>query len=126
VQGQREDYKAPETATGNRTATPSLQSPQSVQVVPRAVIDDQNALNLAEALRNVSGVQSDFGFNGAAMPLTLLRGFTSVSMSAMGSMSGASTYYVDGTKVQGVPINMANVQSVEVVKGPASVLYGRA
>ena len=41
-------------------------------------------------------------------------------------MSGSSTYYLDGTKVMGVPVNMANVQSVEVIKGPASVLYGRA
>jgi len=126
VQGQREDYKAPETATGNRTATPNLQSPQSVQVVPRAVIEDQNALQLSDALRNVSGVQFDFGFNGSAMPLTILRGFPSVSMTAMGAMSGGSTYYIDGSKVAGVPVNMANVQSVEVVKGPASVLYGRA
>ncbi|MFG6414321.1 TonB-dependent siderophore receptor [Roseateles sp. DC23W] len=126
VQGQREDYKATDTATGNRTATPNLQSPQSVQIVPRAVIEDQNALQLGDALRNVSGVQFDFGFNGSAMPLTILRGFPSVSMTAMGSMSGSSTYYIDGSKVTGVPINMANVLSVEVVKGPASVLYGRA
>jgi iron complex outermembrane receptor protein len=126
VQGQREDYKAPDTATGNRTATPNLHSPQSVQVVPRAVIEDQNALQLGDALRNVSGVQFDFGFNGSAMPLTILRGFPSVSMTAMGPMSGSSTYYIDGSKVTGVPINMANVLSVEVVKGPASVLYGRA
>jgi iron complex outermembrane recepter protein len=58
VVGQKDDYRAPDTATGNRTATPSLQSPQSAQVVTRAVIDDQNALNLAEALRNVSGVHA--------------------------------------------------------------------
>lgn len=107
VQGQRDDYKAPETATGNRTATPSLQSAQSVQVVTRAVLEDQSALQLSDALRNVSGVQSDFGFNGSAMPLTILRGFPSVSMTAMGPMSGSSTYYIDGSKVTGVPINMA-------------------
>jgi iron complex outermembrane receptor protein len=120
------DYSAPASSTATRTATPSLQNPQSTQVVPRAVIEDQNALNLAEAVRNVSGVQFDFGFNGSAMPLLILRGFPSVSMTAQGAMSGSSTYYLDGTKVSGVPINMANVQSVEVVKGPASVLYGRA
>ncbi len=126
VVGQPHDYRAPPNSTATRTATPSLQNPQSTQVVPRAVIEDQNALNLAEALRNVSGVQFDFGFNGSAMPLVILRGFPSTSMTAQGAMSGSSTYYIDGTKVTGVPINMANVQSVEVVKGPASVLYGRA
>ena len=120
------DYSAPASSTATRTNTPSLQNPQSTQVVPRAVIEDQNALNLAEAVRNVAGVQFDFGFNGSAMPLLILRGFPSVSMTALGAMSGSSTYYLDGTKVAGVPINMANVQSVEVVKGPSSVLYGRA
>lgn len=126
VVGKPDEYRAPPSSTASRTETPALQNPQSTQVVPRAVIDDQNALNLADALRNVAGVQFDFGFNGAAMPLVILRGFPSTSMTAMGPMSGSSTYYVDGSKVTGVPINMANVQSVEVVKGPSSVLYGRA
>ncbi len=126
VTGERDDYRAPDSSTATRTDTPALQTPQSIQVVPQAVIQDQNALTLTEALRNVSGVQLDFGFNGAMQPLTILRGFPSVSMTAMGPMSGASTYYLDGSKVAGVPINMANVQSVEVVKGPSGVLYGRA
>lgn len=53
VQGQRDDCKAADTATGIRTATPSLQSPQSVQVVTRAVLEDQSGLQLSDALRNV-------------------------------------------------------------------------
>ena len=126
VTGKPEDYRPPPSSTATRTDTPLLQTPQSVQIVPRAVLQDQNALNLTEAVRNVAGVQFDFGFNGSAQPLIILRGFPSVSMTAQGSMSGSSTYYVDGSKISGVPINMANVQSVEVIKGPASVLYGRA
>ncbi|MDY0071640.1 MAG: TonB-dependent receptor plug domain-containing protein [Thauera sp.] len=126
VTGTTDDYGAPETQTATRTNTPSLQTPQSVQVVPRAVIEDQSALTLTEAVRNVAGVQYDFGFNGAMQPLLILRGFPTTSMTAMGPMSGISSYYLDGTKVLGVPVNMANVQSVEVIKGPASVLYGRA
>lgn len=126
VSGDRDSYSAPESATATRTDTPWIQVPQSTQVVPQAVIEDQAALTLSDALRNVSGVQFDFGFNGGMQPLVILRGFSSVSMTAMGAMSGSATYYLDGTKVQGVPVNMANVQSVEVVKGPSSVLYGRA
>lgn len=126
VTGTPDDYRPPNTSTATRTDTPSLQNSQSVQVVPRAVIEDQNALTLTDAVRNVSGVQYDFGFNGSMQPLLILRGFPNTSMTAMSSMSGSSSYYLDGSKVMGVPINMANVQSVEVVKGPASVLYGRS
>ncbi|MFN3734348.1 TonB-dependent siderophore receptor [Comamonas testosteroni] len=126
VTGTPDDYRQPNTSTATRTDTPSLQTPQSVQVVPRAVIEDQSALTLTEAVRNVSGVQYDFGFNGSMQPLLILRGFPSTSMTAMSSMTGSSSYYLDGSKVMGVPINMANVQAVEVVKGPASVLYGRS
>lgn len=126
VTGTPDDYRAHTTSTATRTDTPALQTSQSVQIVPRAVIEDQNALTLTDAVRNVSGVQYDFGFNGSMQPLLILRGFPSTSMTAMGPMSGISSYYLDGSKVMGVPINMANVQSVEVVKGPASVLYGRS
>ena len=108
-----------------KTGVPSRVAAQSYAVVPRAVLDDQKALNLADATRNVAGATTDFGFNGSSQPLLILRGFQSTSMTAMGQMSGMSSYYLNGSKVQGVPINMANVQSVQVVKGPDSVLFGR-
>ncbi len=126
VTDQKEGYKLPSSTIGNKTNTPNLEVPQSVQIVPREVIEDQGALTLTEAVRNVAGVGSDFGFNGSAQPLFVMRGFSAASMTAAGSMSGASTYYLNGVKVSGVPVNMANVESVEVVKGPSSVLYGRA
>lgn len=120
------DYTPPEVFKSGKSNAPVLLTPQSVQVVPRAVLNDQNALTLTDAVRNVAGTGSDFGFNGSAQPLLMLRGFQAVSMSALGDMSGASVFYVNGIKMQGVPVNMANVESVEVVKGPASVLYGRS
>lgn len=126
ILGQRDDYVPPPTTSATRTETPNLLVPQSVQVVPRAVLNEQRVLTLSDAVRNVSGVANDFGFNGSAQPLLILRGFSSTSMSASGSMLGSSRYYLDGVKVQGVPVNMADVQAVEVVKGPTSVLYGRA
>lgn len=119
-------YEVSPTPAATKTDTPILLTPQSVQVVPRAVLNDQKALTLTDAVRNVAGVGTDFGFNGSAQPLLILRGFQTTSMTASGSMSGMSSYYLNGVKVQGVPLNMANVESVEVVKGPASVLYGRA
>jgi iron complex outermembrane receptor protein len=126
VTASPDGYRAAESRTATRTDTPNLQTAQSVQVVPRSIIEDQNALSLTEAVRNVAGVQYDFGFNGSMQPLLILRGFPNTSMTSLGPMSGISSYYLDGTKVMGIPINMANVQAVEVVKGPASVLYGRS
>jgi iron complex outermembrane receptor protein len=119
-------YDVNTTPVASKTDTPLLLTPQSVQVVPRAVLNEQKALTLTDAIRNVAGTGSDFGFNGSAQPLLMLRGFQTESMTAMGTMSGMSTYYINGVKVKGLPINMANVDAVEVVKGPASVLYGRA
>jgi iron complex outermembrane recepter protein len=109
----------------DKTGVPPALAAQSYAVVPRAVLDDQKALTLADATRNVAGATTDFGFNGASAPLLILRGFQTTSMSAMGMMSGMSSYYLNGTKVQGIPVNMANVQTVQVVKGPDSVLFGR-
>lgn len=126
VTGVAQPYQPTKTSVGTKSDTPVLLTPQSIQVVPRAVLKDQSALTLTDAIRNVAGVGTDFGFNGSAQPLLILRGFQTQSMTASGTMSGASVYYINGVKVQGVPLNMANVDSVEVVKGPASVLYGRA
>lgn len=124
VVGTRLSYQAPPSRTATKTDTPALRTPQNVQVVPRAVLEDQNALNIADAVRNVAGTGADFGFNGGSLPLLIVRGFPTVSMSARGATT--SSYFFNGTKVQGLPVAMSDVESVEVVKGPASVLYGRS
>ena len=124
VTGVRPGYQAPPSKTATRTDTPALRTPQNVQVVPRAVLDDQNAQTLTEAVRNVAGTGSDFGFNGSSLPLLIVRGFPTISMSAQGPTT--SSYFYDGTRIQGLPLAMSDVDSVEVVKGPASVLYGRS
>lgn len=124
VTGVRPSYRGPDSRTATRTDTPALRTPQNVQVVPRAVLDDQNAQTLTEAVRNVAGTGSDFGFNGASLPLLIVRGFPTVSMSAQGPTT--SSYFYNGTRTQGLPLSMSDVESVEIVKGPASVLYGRS
>lgn len=124
VTGVRPSYQAPPSRTATRTDTPALRTPQNVQVVPRAVLDDQNAQTLVEAVRNVAGTGTDFGFNGSSLPLIVLRGFPTISMSAQGPTT--SSFFYNGTRVQGLPVAMSDVESVEVVKGPASVLYGRS
>ncbi|MBX3022946.1 MAG: TonB-dependent siderophore receptor [Bdellovibrionales bacterium] len=124
---EKSDEYSRSTSDSLRTRTPILDSSQSLQVVPRAVIEDQNSQYLGDTLKNVSGVQLDYGFNGSAQPLTILRGFPSNSWgSGSSTMQQSSNYYLDGTKVTGVPINMLNTESIEVIKGPSSILFGRS
>jgi iron complex outermembrane recepter protein len=126
IVGTQDSYRPAATTTSTKTDTPNLLTPQAIQTVPRAVLNEQKAVTLTDAVRNVSGVANDFGFNGTSQPLLILRGFPSTSMTASSPMSGSSTYYLDGNRVKGVPVHMADVQAVEVVKGPASVLFGRS
>lgn len=119
-------YQTKSNSGATKTETPILETPQSVQVISASLIQDQAAMNLQDSLRNVAGIQADFGFNGSGLPLYILRGFPAVSMTAQSPMSGSASYYLNGTKVAGIPVNMANVYAIEVIKGPASVMYGRA
>lgn len=53
---QENNYVVPNVTTATRTDTPIMDIPQSVQVIPQQVIRDQGAINVREALRNISGV----------------------------------------------------------------------
>src|SRR6478735_3158383 len=58
VLGNRgKDYKVDELTTATRTGTDLMDVPQSIQVVTRDVIDDQQTIDLTSALLNVSGIQ---------------------------------------------------------------------
>lgn len=106
------DYAVTNATTATKTDTPIMQTPVSVQVVPRAVMDDQQVISVMDALRNVSGAQAASGqYNDNFM----LRGFD------------ATTTYRDGLRQsQTTNYETANLERIEVLKGPASVLFGRA
>ncbi|MEM7061879.1 MAG: TonB-dependent receptor [Cyanobacteria bacterium P01_B01_bin.77] len=109
-------YVEPNTATATRTDTPLRDIPQSIQVVPREVIEDQQVFTLEDALRNVSGVvSSEQTFNGQQF---IVRGFEGATILQDGLRRN------DG-RLFGFA-ELANLESVEVLKGPASVLTGTA
>jgi len=118
VTGERPPYVNDDGTTATRTATPLRDVPQSVQVIPRSVIDDQNSIRLTDVLQNVSGVQaaSTAGNRGETYQI---RGFTT------------PRYAIDGVLLNRVAdrsetfLDLANVETVEVLKGPASVMYGQ-
>ncbi|MGI2908841.1 TonB-dependent siderophore receptor [Tolypothrix sp. VBCCA 56010] len=120
VTGEQDGYSVPNTSVGTRTNTPLRDIPQSIQIVPQEVLRDQNATDLNEALRNVPGVTSlttPEGFRGVEFTI---RGFTT-------SARGFGSFLRDGLREGGdIFTEIPNIERIEVLKGPASVLYGKA
>jgi catecholate siderophore receptor len=109
------------TASLNRPATPKLteplrEVPQTIVVVPSAVIREQNATTLREVLRNVPGITMQAGEGGVpAGDQMSIRGFSS-----------RTDIFVDGVRdFGGYSRDPFNVEQIEVAKGPASTLVGR-
>lgn len=117
VTAQRESYTVDSAVTATKTDTPLVETPVAVQVVPRQVIQDQRANRLQDVLQNVSGVRSNN--NDLEGYVYKLRGFTSLDVYRNGLR-------VPGGSSQPTIAESANLERVEVLKGPASVLFGRA
>ena len=109
-------YVAPEVSTVSKLDLPITHTPLSVQLIPTGVIQDQLALRLPDITRNVSGVQTNFGY-GALYEAFALRGFeTNVILRNGERVSGG---------IGRSSVDVANVENVEVLKGPAAMMYGR-
>ncbi|WP_088241456.1 TonB-dependent receptor [Calothrix rhizosoleniae] len=116
VTGEQDGYTVPNATTGTRTNTLLRDIPQSIQVIPKKIIEEQQVTNLTDVLRNVSGVQQNSGDpRGQRFQV---RGFDNSSLLRDG-FSGTFA----GSGNSGFP-ELANIERVEVLKGPASVLFG--
>lgn len=103
-------YKSETAAVGTRTDTPLALVPQSVQVLPRELIDDQAARQVTDLYRSISGI-SFFSYAGVT-----LRGFRQENVLYDG---------LRGDPYAGFAVpQLFNIEQVEVLKGPAGALYG--
>jgi catecholate siderophore receptor len=95
---------------------PLLDTPQTITVIPRAIIEEQGATTLRDVLRNVPGLTVSAGEGGTPAGDNLtLRGF-----------SARNDVFVDGVRDLGPQSrDPFNLEQVEVVKGPASTYSGR-
>ncbi|XGV87202.1 MAG: TonB-dependent siderophore receptor [Limnothrix sp. BL-A-16] len=121
VTGQRSpSYRVPNASSATGTDTPILETPFSVQVIPQAVLRDQQVINIEDALNNVSGV-AFAGSNGSREASFSIRGFGN-------QFSTGAPLLRDGYRIYGgfqaIP-EVANLEQIEVLKGPASILYGQ-
>lgn len=103
-------YKSEDAAVATRTDTPLALVPQSVQVLPRELIDDQAARQITDLYRSISGI-SFFSYAGVT-----LRGFRQENVLYDG---------LRGDPYAGFSVpQLFNIERVEVLKGPAGALYG--
>jgi len=111
-------YRATRTATATKTDTPLRDVPQSIQVVPRELITDRQETSLTGAVETVSSVRQN-STSGNRAETFLIRGFNSPAYAIDGVMLNPT-----GDRPETF-LDLANVERVEVLKGPASAIYGR-
>ncbi|HYE37045.1 TonB-dependent receptor [Methylocaldum sp.] len=109
----RRSYAVTRTSSATKTDTPIMETPVSIQAVPRAVMEDQQVVKVEDAIKNVSGVQKNFSFGDLRENFTI-RGFTTDTQT-----------YRNGVRLPRTTFETAHLQQIEVLKGPSSVLYGR-
>ncbi len=106
-------YYAPTSASGTKTEAALRDVPQTIDVVPGQVLRDQAATSMQDALRNVAGVGLSTG-DGQRDQVSI-RGFSSIGDQFVDGFRDDALYFRD----------LSNIERVEVIKGPAAVLYGR-
>ena len=110
-------YAARDSVTGAKIVLPPLDYPGSVQVIPRELMEDQGADRLENVLRDVSGVGPSIGGSGGRTDDLLIRGFRVQGNSDDFRKNG----FRDSSRVER---DLSNVERIEILKGPAAVLYG--
>ncbi|WKJ92364.1 TonB-dependent receptor [Methylomonas montana] len=107
-------YAAPNATTATKTNIAIMDTPASIQVIPKSIMNDQQAIRFEDAvLNNVSGVQRAYG-TADMYESFIVRGFNSMEQN-----------YRNGFRRSMGKFDVANMEQIEVLKGPAAVLYGR-
>ena len=106
-------------ATATRLPVANADVPAQVSSIPQELIQQQGINTVGDALKNASGVQA-FRWYGAYQQYTI-RGFSDPDRDSY------NVVLLDGMRMGGnrYATQTNNIQSVEVLKGPSSVLYGR-
>ncbi len=117
-------YKADIPSSVTRMQEPILDTARSVQVVTPQVMQDRAIVNPQDAIQTVSGVQRS-AYNTGQSETYILRGFRQQNLLKdgfrCGTIAGSNPIMINA----GPPTDVANLQSVEVLKGPAAVEFGR-
>ena len=111
-------FRPDESSTATKTNIPLNEVPQGIGVVNQALIESQQDIRFADAAENISGVNRDLLAAGDVGNALTIRGLP---------LGVFSNYYRDSFAFDGMaPSDSTDVDRVEILKGPSSVLYGRA
>jgi iron complex outermembrane receptor protein len=119
--GPVQGFVAHRSQSGTKTDTPLLETPQSISVVTRDQMDRQGVTTVAQAVRYNSGVQTGLYGYDPRYDQILIRGF---SIESEGDFrdglrqpnGGWLAYWKD---------DPYTLERIDIIKGPASVLYGQ-
>ena len=101
---------------GTPKFTESLrETPQTIDVVPQQILQDQGVSTLRDALRNVAGISLAAGEGGAQGDNLTIRGFSARNDIFLDGMRDFGSYYRDSF----------DMEEVEVLQGPSSMTFGR-
>ncbi|MEO1131987.1 MAG: TonB-dependent receptor, partial [Cyanobacteria bacterium J06639_1] len=115
IEGRRLRFLVPEASTATRTDTLIENTPLSIQVIPREAIDQQGATRLTDVLRNTSGVSTGNVSDGSDE--YRIRGFDVGTIARDGYRE---SLFLERSS----PRDTANIEQVEVLRGPAAILFG--
>lgn len=116
ITGHQQHYKTDQAHGAMRSDVSLLDTPQSVVVIPKEIMDDQLVRTLGDALRNDASIS--IGRVTTDRERFSLRGF---------SLEESTNLLKDGHQhFSKYRLPMALVENVEVLKGPSSLLYGQS
>jgi catecholate siderophore receptor len=107
------DYNPGVSSTATKGVAELRDIPQTVNVISNGLMKDQGARSMADALRNVPGVTLNLG--DGQRDQFVIRGFSAIGDNFLDGVRDDALYYRD----------LSGIDRIEVIKGPAAVLYGR-
>lgn len=114
--GPVEGYRATRSATATRTDTDIRDTPQSIEVIPRQLLEDLGSTRIDRALDFAGGVSKQNNFGGLTFYNYSVRGFTTDQLYRNGFAINRGSYSSPDT---------SSIERIEVLKGPSASLYGR-
>ncbi|MBT2323971.1 TonB-dependent siderophore receptor [Variovorax paradoxus] len=117
-------YVAKRSAAGSKTDTPIVETPQSISVLTKQQLEDQKPRGISEALNYTPGAFTGLVGSSNRYDYVALRGFKDSSVDS--TLLDGLRMLSDQGSYTSMQVDPYFLERIDVVRGPASVLYGRA